>query len=156
MSHSVIPRTLTRSLADVLYFGCRSASKDQHFAEEWLQYSKSGHLRYRVACSRDVPEGVPRVYVQDLIREDAAQIWELIWLRKGWVLISGYASRERCDAVFTCSFVLLGRSSNKMPQAVREALAFVVESEGKYTHEQAKKYIHAMETDGRLIEECWD
>ncbi|KAF5329710.1 hypothetical protein D9619_009156 [Psilocybe cf. subviscida] len=122
--------------SDVLYFGCRSAGKDQHFAVEWQKYAESGHLQYRVACSRDGPEGVPRIYVQDLIREDAAQIWDLIGVRKGWVLISG--------------------SSNKMPQAVREALSFAVESAGKYPEAQAKKYIHAMETEGRLIEECWD
>lgn len=53
-------------------------------------------------------------------------------------------------------FIFSFRSSNKMPLAVREALAFAVTSEGKYTEAQAKKYIQTMETEGRLIEECWD
>ena len=47
------------------------------------------------------------------------------------------------------------RSSNKMPLAVREAIAYCVELHGGYSSAEAKHYVDAMVKDGRLIEECW-
>ncbi|KAF4588599.1 NAPDH-dependent diflavin reductase [Pleurotus pulmonarius] len=102
-----------------LYFGCRSASKDQHYHSEWEEYASKQLLTYRVACSRDGPEGVRRTYVQDLMREDAQRIWELVGERGAWVLISG--------------------SSNKMPAAVKEAIAFAVEKCGGMASEDAQE-----------------
>ena len=72
--------------ANFLYFGCRSSSKDQHYASEWKEYALQQKLQYRVAFSRD---GEEKVYVQDLIREDAEQIWKIVGENEGWVLISG-------------------------------------------------------------------
>lgn len=74
---------------DTLYFGCRSASKDHHYGDEWRAYSANGELTYRAAFSRDGPEGTARTYVQALIREDAKRIWELVGERDAWVYISG-------------------------------------------------------------------
>ena len=75
--------------ANFLYFGCRSALKDQHYASEWRSYSENQQIHYRAAFSRDGPEGEKRTYVQDLIRQDSEQIWKLVGELKGWVLISG-------------------------------------------------------------------
>ena len=47
------------------------------------------------------------------------------------------------------------RSSNKMPAAVKEAIAFAAETHGEFSAEEAKKYVHSMTKEGRLIEECW-
>jgi sulfite reductase alpha subunit-like flavoprotein len=77
------------SSANTLYFGCRSANKDQHYSSEWKNLSVAQKLAYRVACSRDGPEGAKRTYVQDLMREDAETIWQLIGLHGAWVYISG-------------------------------------------------------------------
>ncbi|KAF9442824.1 riboflavin synthase domain-like protein [Macrolepiota fuliginosa MF-IS2] len=123
------------SQSNTLYFGCRSATKDYHYAEEWRRYAEEHGLAYRVAHSRDGPEGVKRIYVQDLIEEDSHRIWRLIEDEKAWVYISG--------------------SSNKMPAAVRAALAKAVEREGGYSGDGATKYIENMIREGRLIEECW-
>ncbi|KAL1692761.1 hypothetical protein GGG16DRAFT_50760 [Schizophyllum commune] len=120
---------------NTLYFGCRSASKDEHYGEEWAAFAKAGHLTYRVARSRDGPEGAARVYVQDLVREDAKRLWELVGQREGRVFISG--------------------SSNKMPAAVRSALAYAAETYGGLNADSAKAYVEMMERDGRLVEECW-
>ncbi|KAF5381915.1 hypothetical protein D9757_007539 [Collybiopsis confluens] len=114
---------------NTLYFGCRSANKDQHYASEWKQYSADHALTYRVACSRDGPDGVKRTYVQDLIAEDAARIWELLDERNA--------------------------SSNKMPTAVKGALQHAVAKYGSRTEEEALRYILDLERTGRLIEECW-
>ncbi|CAA7262674.1 unnamed protein product [Cyclocybe aegerita] len=123
------------ALSNTLYFGCRSTSKDHHFGEEWKKYAEEKGLVYRAAFSRDGKEGEKRVYVQDLIREDAERIWKLVGEQEGWVFISG--------------------SSNKMPAAVKESIVFAVQKYGEYSEELAKQYVHDMVREGRLIEECW-
>lgn len=80
---------------NTLYQGCRSASKDQHYKDDFTalatEENKGGNkLVYRVACSRDGPPGFGRTYVQHLIREDAERIWDIVGTRKGFVYISGY------------------------------------------------------------------
>lgn len=118
-------------VANTLYFGCRSSTKDEHYGTEWRTLSSNHHLSYRVAFSRDGPEGVKRTYVQDLIRQDAERIWKL--LEAGaWVYISG--------------------SSNKMPVGVKDAIGYVAESRGGHS---SKKYIDDLIRQGRLLEECW-
>ena len=121
--------------ANTLYFGCRSACKDEHYGAEWSEYAREGKMTYRAAFSRDGPEGKARTYVQDLVREDAARIWELVGEKGAWVYISG--------------------SANKMPAAVRTAIAFAVRTEGGRTEEEAAEYIASMEREGKLVEECW-
>lgn len=72
-----------------LYFGCRSASKDHHYAEEWRKLELDQNLTYRVAFSRDGEEGKRRIYVQDLMAEDAKTLWDLIQHHSAWIYISG-------------------------------------------------------------------
>ncbi|KAJ7116343.1 hypothetical protein C8R44DRAFT_792242 [Mycena epipterygia] len=117
-----------------LYFGCRSAVKDQHYGSEWKSYASKGDLVYRAAFSRDSPEGTKRIYVQDLIEEDAEQIWKL--------LHSGAS-------------VFISGSSNKMPAAVKSALRVAAETYGKLAPNEAADFISTMEARGQLIEECW-
>ncbi|KAG2005800.1 NADPH-ferrihemoprotein reductase [Coprinopsis cinerea AmutBmut pab1-1] len=121
--------------ANTLYFGCRSEDKDQHYGEEWRRLSESQDLAYRTAFSRDGPEGVKRTYVQDRILEDAERIWRLVGEEGAWVYISG--------------------SSNKMPIAVKDAIAQAVQKYGGRSESEAKEYVESMVKDGRLIEECW-
>ncbi len=80
---------LKKSAANLLYFGCRSSKKDQHYGSEWTAYADSQKMTYRTAFSRDGPEGVKRVYVQDLIQQDAEDIWRLVGQAGAWVYISG-------------------------------------------------------------------
>jgi len=76
-------------LATFLYFGCRSAQKDHHYASEWQSLNNEQKIHYRVAFSRDGPEGEKRTYVQDLLKVDAFEVWNLVGKQHGWVLISG-------------------------------------------------------------------
>ena len=78
---------------NTLYFGHRASGKDAHYLHEWSALAESGKLTYRATASRDGPEGTRRVYVQDLIRQDAKRIWELVHGKGAWVYISGCASR---------------------------------------------------------------
>ncbi|KAL5520243.1 hypothetical protein ACEPAG_9456 [Sanghuangporus baumii] len=123
------------SANNTLYFGCRSESKDHHYGSEWLTLAESGKLIYRTAFSRDGPEGVKRVYVQDRMREDAERLWDLLGRRGGWLYISG--------------------SSNKMPAAVKDAVAFAAQEAGGLSEDDAKGFVKRMQDEGRIFEECW-
>ncbi|KAI0682536.1 riboflavin synthase domain-like protein [Cytidiella melzeri] len=141
---------------NVLYQGCRSAAKDQHYKADFMGFAAKvqgvhGHptvstreqldssraycLDYRVACSRDGTPGIPRTYVQDLIREDGKKIWGAVGLKGGFVYISG--------------------SSNKMPAGVRAVIQDIAVQYSGKTQEQAREFVARMEREGRLVEDCW-
>jgi len=120
---------------NTLYFGCRSSTKDQHYATEWENHVQSDSLNYRLAASRDGPEGVRRTYVQHLIEQDPEHIWDVVGKRNGWVYISG--------------------SSNKMPMAVKAAIKNAAIKVGNMSDEEATEFLCVMERSGRLIEETW-
>jgi sulfite reductase alpha subunit-like flavoprotein len=42
-----------------------------------------------------------------------------------------------------------------MPIAVKRAMQDALEKEGEMGEEDANRYIRQMETEGRLVEECW-
>ncbi len=109
---------------------------------------------YRVACSRDGPEGVKRTYVQDLIEADGERIWELI-SRGAWVYISGYEGLLASSSASLIHGASGFRSSNKMPAAVRDALRRSVVSYGGLSTDEAGEYVKRMELEGKLMEECW-
>jgi len=121
---------------NTLYFGCRSAAKDQHYRDEWAAREQAGTLRYRLSCSRDGQEGKAKVYVQHLMEEDAQLIWEILGERNGSLYISG--------------------SSNKMPVAVKKAVELAALTQGGLTEDEAKLFVTGLEREGRLFEECWN
>lgn len=124
------------STSTTFYFGCRSATKDQHYASQMTNYARdpSRQFSYRVACSRDGPEGVKRTYVQDLIYEDKERVWRLI---------EGGAA------------LVISGASNKMPAGVREAVRTCMMECTGCDEEAAVVYVERMEKEGRLIEDCW-
>ena len=83
---------------NTLYFGHRASGKDEHYAREWISLA----------------EGTPRVYVQDLIRQDAKRIWQLVYEKDAWVYISGcvHPLGPACARMLTSD-----RSLNKCWQA---------------------------------------
>jgi sulfite reductase alpha subunit-like flavoprotein len=127
------PTTKERSLmaGTILYFGCRSASSDLFYADAWDTYRQKG-VRVEVAASRDQEE---KLYVQHLIKRDAALIQEWIVDRGGYFFISG--------------------SSNAMPREVREAVAWCISQGGAHDEEAAKAYVDDMFDSGRGGEESW-
>ena len=73
----------------MLYFGCCSEDKDQHYVAEWKAYSENGQIMYRVAFSQDGLEGMKRTYVQDLLKKDKESVWNILGEQQGTLIISG-------------------------------------------------------------------
>lgn len=135
---------------DVLFFGCRNAESDYFFKDEWEQLKKDNvPLDVLAAFSRDqVGSDVTyleksvlingqrqKVYVQDLVRQQSARVYEALATRNGIVYICG--------------------SSGKMPQAIREALIEAFQSHGSMEREDAEAYLAGMEKSGRYKQETW-
>jgi sulfite reductase alpha subunit-like flavoprotein len=87
----------------VLYFGCRSRTQDLFFEHDWEEMERHG-ARVRIAPSRDQVRNsrsgarytseqnlsqVEKIYVQDLIKQDAKIIHDWVYVRQGYVYISG-------------------------------------------------------------------
>ncbi|KAF2686227.1 sulfite reductase flavo protein alpha-component [Lentithecium fluviatile CBS 122367] len=120
-------------MRDVLFFGCRNAESDYFFKDEWETLRKNGiPLDVFAAFSRDQRQ---KVYVQDLVRQQSAPIYDALTKHNGIVYLCG--------------------SSGKMPQAVREALIETFQAEGGMEREAAEAYLVSMEKSGRYKQETW-
>lgn len=130
--------------------------KDHHYGAEWEAYAEMGKITYRVAFSRDGPEGTKRIYVQDLLRLDKEIVWELLGVQRGTLVISGCVfGITGTTAMLTKEAGLTHRSSNKMPAAVRDAVGEAVAECGGMSIQDAAAFVSVMEREGRVIEECW-
>ncbi|KAF2481712.1 NADPH dependent diflavin oxidoreductase-like protein 1 [Neohortaea acidophila] len=119
---------------DILIFGCRAASADYFFRDEWNHMQAAEGLHVLAAFSRDPEE--PKRYVQDRMREESRLLQDAILERQGKIYISG--------------------SSGNMPKGVREALLDVLSApEALKTKEGAEQYLDAMERAGRYKQETW-
>ncbi|ORY15189.1 sulfite reductase flavo protein alpha-component [Clohesyomyces aquaticus] len=120
-------------LKDILFFGCRNAEADFFFKDEWEGLKATGvPLDVIPAFSRDQRQ---KVYVQDLVRQYSARVYDTLANKDGLVYICG--------------------SSGKMPQAVREALIEAFQNEGGMSREDAEAYLIGMEKSGRYKQETW-
>ncbi|XP_029300133.1 NADPH-dependent diflavin oxidoreductase 1 [Cottoperca gobio] len=117
---------------NVLFFGCRSESKDFYFRSEWEEIMKTGYLTLFTAFSRDQEE---KVYVQDRVRENAELLWDLI------------ANRRAC-------FYIAG-NAKEMPTSVCDALKEVFQKEGSMSAKDAEQMLATMERTGRFQSETW-
>ncbi|KAF7217658.1 NADPH-dependent diflavin oxidoreductase 1 [Nothobranchius furzeri] len=117
---------------NVLFFGCRSESKDFYFRSEWEDLTEAGHLLLFTAFSRDQEE---KVYVQHRVKENAALLWNLVAQKKACFYIAG--------------------NSKQMPAAVSDALKDVLQQEGGLSAAEAEEMLAVMEKMGRLQQETW-
>ncbi|KAK4052863.1 NAPDH-dependent diflavin reductase [Microbotryomycetes sp. JL221] len=116
---------------NLLFFGCRSRSKDFYFKEEWERAEQAGHLTLCVAASRDQDD---KVYVQHQIPTFSRQIWEFI---------------QRGGSIYICG------SSTQMPKAVKKSLLAVFSTEGDLRPAEAEALWDQLERDNRVREETW-
>lgn len=117
---------------DVLIFGCRNRGADYFYQDEWKDLMEQIPLAVFTAFSRDQDH---KIYVQDIIRQQASSIHRLLVELGGIIYVCG--------------------SSGKMPKAVRAALADVFRKEGNINERVAETYLESMEKDGRYQQETW-
>jgi sulfite reductase (NADPH) flavoprotein alpha-component len=109
-----------------LFFGDQRKDHDVLYADEWADYLKSGALtRLDTAFSRDQSA---KVYVQDRMRENAAELWK--WIQQGaYFYVCGDAKR--------------------MAKDVDAALHAIVAEQGGMTPEAAVDWVKQFKKDGR-------
>jgi cytochrome P450 / NADPH-cytochrome P450 reductase len=95
-------------------------------------FDAQGLAKLRVAFSR-APDA-PKKYVQDLIKEDADQLWEMI---------------QAGGAIYICG------DAGKMAPAVRQAFIDVVAAKAKIPRADAEQRIDAMASDGKYFTDVW-
>ncbi|CAG8713465.1 14119_t:CDS:10, partial [Acaulospora morrowiae] len=120
------------AIENYLFFGCRNRDKDYYYKEEWDKYVSDGQLKVFVAFSRDQEE---KIYVQNVLKENAQLVWEIVHEREGNVYVSG--------------------KSDRMPTDVMNAFKSIFISEGGMTNEGADNYISSLERTGRYQQEVW-
>jgi len=109
-----------------LFFGDQRRATDFLYHEEWEEYLRRGQLtRLDTAFSRDQ---VHKIYVQDRIRENAAELWS--WIRGG------------------AHFYLCG-DARRMAKDVDVALHEIVAGQGGFSHGQAVDYVREMKKERR-------
>ncbi|XP_076867747.1 NADPH-dependent diflavin oxidoreductase 1 [Brachyhypopomus gauderio] len=117
---------------NVLFFGCRSESKDFYCRTEWEEKVQAGHMTLFTAFSRDQED---KIYVQHRIKEQAKLLWDLVGNRNAFFYIAGNAKQ--------------------MPAAVCDALKEVFQQGGGVTESQAQEMLNGMEKAGRFQSETW-
>ncbi len=109
-----------------VFFGDQHKATDFLYQEEWEAYVKEGTVaRFDTAFSRDQME---KVYVQDRMRENAAEIWA--WLQGGAYF-------------FVCG------DAKRMAKDVDTALIDIVGAQGKLDAAQAADYVKQLKKDKR-------
>ncbi|WFD18253.1 NAPDH-dependent diflavin reductase [Malassezia caprae] len=126
--------------------GCRYLERDCLFRSEWEAWARgeiprldacaadgpTPRLTFLVAASRDQSD---KVYVQDMVRQQGARIWDVLGAQRGVAYLCG--------------------SSGKMPEQVRDAILAVFQEHGGMDAEQAARFFAALEVERRWQEECW-
>lgn len=109
-----------------VFFGDQRRATDFLYEDEWQEFQRRGQLaRFDTAFSRDQ---LLKVYVQDRMRENAAELWS--WIRDG-----GY-------------FYVCG-DGKRMAKDVDVALHAIVAEQGGMTAAAAGEYVKAMKKDRR-------
>ena len=115
----------------LLFFGCRHQSQDFIYADELQQAHEDGLIQLHTAFSRDQHE---RVYVQDVIRRERAQVWSA--LQDGAV-------------VYVC-----GDGANMEPD-VKRALIKLYTEETDASRDAAQAWMDEMVSEQRYVLDVW-
>jgi NADPH-ferrihemoprotein reductase len=117
---------------NVLYFGCKKRGLDFLYEDELTAFQKSGILsNLHTAFSREQTE---KVYVQNLLKQNAKETWKLI--------------NDDGGHIYVCGGVKMGND-------VMETLKWIISEEGKMTPESAKEFLNKLSTEGRYVQELW-
>ncbi|GAA5844589.1 hypothetical protein JCM9279_006357 [Rhodotorula babjevae] len=118
-----------------LFYGCRRSTWDFLYRAEWEEYAKEldGKFRLHVALSRE--EGQPKVYVQQLLREEGDRIGQALVQQKGYAYICGDAG--------------------SMAKAVERELATILGKAKGGSDEDGEKELKLLKDRNRLLLDVW-
>ncbi|KAJ8039423.1 NADPH-dependent diflavin oxidoreductase 1 [Holothuria leucospilota] len=125
-------RSCQKIKGNLLFFGCRSQSKDFYCEKEWKDLCDQGLLQVFAAFSRDQEE---KHYVQHELEKQKEIVWKLISDQGAWFFVAGNAKQ--------------------MPTDVRDTLLAIFRSEGKMNEQEAEDYLKEMERKRRFQMETW-
>jgi len=115
-----------------LFFGCRSREEDFIYQDEILRACQDGIVTaLHTAFSREGPQ---KVYVQHKIRENAAELWDLISTKKAVIFVCG---------------------SSSMGKDVLAAFEEIIRGYGNLPGQKAKYYLENMQRMHRYVQELW-
>lgn len=118
--------------SNILYFGCKKRTQDYLYEDEIAQFQKDGVLtECHLAFSREQKQ---KVYVQNLLAENAKETWRLI--------------NDLGAYVYVCGGVKMGGD-------VSATLRVIVSEMGKMSPDEAKIYVDKMSHKGRYVQELW-
>ena len=146
-----------------LFYGCRRSTWDFLYRAEWDEYAKEldGKFRLHVALSRE--EGQPKVYVQQLLREEGDRIGQALVQQKGYAYIwcvssfLSHCARRLHRALLTLgasiSLSLSSRSGDagSMAKAVERELATILGKAKGGSDEDGEKELKLLKDRNRLL-----
>ena len=116
----------------LLFFGCRHADQDYLYRDEIEAYAARGIATVYPAFSR--MQGQPKTYVQDLLKQQADQVWQLL---------------EEGAIVYVCG------DAGSMEPAVRATLQDIYASETGDSAEAAATWQKKLTSDQRYLADVW-
>lgn len=118
----------------VLFFGSRRSDQDYLYADEWpeLFSTLGGQSRIITAFSRETEH---KVYVQHRLKENAAEMWDLIYNAGASVYVCGDAKR--------------------MAKDVNNAIVDFAKDMGGMDETAAVEYVSNLRRNGRYQEDVW-
>lgn len=125
-------RAAEGKLGNVLFFGCRSETKDFYCQSEWEKKVQAGQMTLFTAFSRDQED---KIYVQHRVKEQSKLLWDLIANKNANFYIAGNAKQ--------------------MPIGVCDALKEMFQNDGGMSESQAQEMLDTMEKVGRFQSETW-
>ena len=114
-----------------LYFGCRHPDQDFLYKEELEAFASTGIADLHVAFSREEKK---KVYVQDLIRENREQVWQMI---------------EDGAHIYVCG------DGSRMEPDVRRALTTIYSEEKDVGVEAANAWLEQLISEDRYVLDVW-
>lgn len=128
-----LSRKDNQSVGDtILYFGCRKKAEDFIYGEELEEYVNKGTLNLRVAFSRDQAH---KIYVTNLLQDDADLVWQIVGEKNGHVYICGDAKNMATD--------------------VRNILMNIIKTKGNMSDSDAQQYLKKMDAQKRYSADVW-
>ena len=113
--------------ASTLYFGCRARDQDWLYREEMQAHAARG-CNLRLACSRETAK---KVYVQSLMRDDAAALAKILATTDGRVYVCGDGNNMAKDVHAALAHALVAAKAAPDEAAALKALGDLKE-QGRY------------------------